>query len=190
MASTPFLYHRVTCPEVATPPATSPVGDTNSSSNLNSHLDLKCPKTDCGFRSHAQKLLHLTSRAICNIPLQTLTQILKTNVQKFLGEQVPGSSSRPRLHVQHRHISKPGSEHPCSSSGWPAGNLAFAPSSALPGLLCPCSASSKSCFCPLKNTESDLGGAREERPARERLSRGTKFTCPSFSRSLALGLPY
>lgn len=78
------------------------------------------------------------------------------------------------------HRTARGHGHPRSSSGWPAGNLAFTSSSALLGLLCPHLALSKTCFCPPKNTEPDLVGTGEQRSARERLSRGTKFACPSF----------
>lgn len=121
--------------------------DTTSSDNLSSCWDLKHPKTDWDFRSQSQGLPHPTGRVVCSIlPIPRFWK-KKKKVQKFFGDQILGSGSRPQLHLLHlkSRLCAGGHRHPWSTSIWPAGNLAFTCSSAL---LCPHLAWSKTCFGP------------------------------------------
>lgn len=199
MASALFLYFGVTlwkttCTEIATSPATSPVRRHEFLRQFELTLGPEAPKNwlwlqvpvlgiapscrwghlqnfspnldpDCGKKKKRKK----NSKSFPETRSQALVQ----------GHGFTFSTDAPR---------KPGSVHttprghrdPQSSSRWPARNLAFTSSSALLGLLCPQLALSKTCFCPPKTTEPDLGRTGEQRPAQERLSRATKFACPSF----------
>lgn len=87
MASALFLCLGVTswkaaCTEMATSAATSPVRRRELLDDLNSRSDLRHPKTDCGFRSQSQGLLHPAGGTICSISLRTQTQIVGKKKKK------------------------------------------------------------------------------------------------------------
>lgn len=140
-------------------------------------------------------MLHSTAGAVCVISFHTETQTLKNTSPKVSWRPDPrrctkATASHPaQMHLEprlcaHNHAWARASPEQFKLACWKFGfNFSLQLSLVSPFY-------TKTCFCPLKTTEPNLGGRGEQRPARERLSRGTKFACPSFKRSLSLGLPY
>lgn len=156
--------------------------DTTSSDHLNSRLDLKHPKTDWDFRSQSQGLPHPTGRVVCSIlPRRDFEK--KKKVQKFLGDQILGSGSRPQLHLLHlksRLCAHAGTDTPGAVQDglleiWPSRVLQLSCVHTWHGLKLV-----SVLQCLPKNREPDTAGTGEQRPAQERLSRRTKLACTSF----------
>lgn len=72
----------------------------NSSDHLNSHLDLKHPKTYCGFMFQPQALLHPMGGPIAGFLSRPRPRFWKKNAPKFLGDHTSGSGPRSWLPIQ------------------------------------------------------------------------------------------
>ena len=193
MASALFLclgvtLWKATCTEIATSPLTSPVQRHELMRQLELTLGLEAPKNWLWLQVPISGIAPSCRWDHFQYFSPDLDPDPEKKVQKFLGDQVPGSGPRPQLHIQHRQISKPGSVHtaacghghPRRSSRQAAGYLAL--TCLQLSLVSPLSTFGIvwNPFLSSKKYRTRLGRNRGAKPARERLSRGIKFACPSF----------